>query len=305
MEVIKIKVAVISDIHGNSVALKEVIKDAEQNNVDDYVFLGDLVHDFPFGNETLEIVRSFSGKVIKGNKEQYLIEYDEEKYDWDNIQFKNNKFMYNEISKDNLEYIKRLPSSMSLEYEGVKILFVHGSPKSIEEQVHRENRKLLNKYTKELKEDVLVLGHTHEKMWYEYINNKLVISAGCCGVSPYYIGGAEYVILNIKNGKVEEVELKCVKYDIEELKQKILQSGMLEEDNVFLNLTFLGIIGKGNVRYNFFKEAKEIMTKRCGKCYKDNAKGIFQYFKLYDDDIWLDLAQKYEKYFELKIKVKG
>lgn len=95
---IKIKVAVISDIHGNSVALKAVIKDAEQNNVEDYVFLGDLVNDLPFGNETLEIVRNISNKVLKGNKEQYFIEYDKEQYDWKNIQFKTVKFMYHELS---------------------------------------------------------------------------------------------------------------------------------------------------------------------------------------------------------------
>ena len=105
---IKIKVAVISDIHGNCVALKAVLKDAERNKVDDYVFLGDLVNDLPFGNETLEMVRKYSNKILKGNKEQYLIEYDEYKYDWKNIQFRNVKFMYNELTRENLEFIKKL-----------------------------------------------------------------------------------------------------------------------------------------------------------------------------------------------------
>ena len=77
---IKIKVAVISDIHANSVALREILKDAEKKNVDEYVFLGDQVNDLPFGNETMEIVKEKSNKVLKGNKEQYIIEYDEEKY---------------------------------------------------------------------------------------------------------------------------------------------------------------------------------------------------------------------------------
>ena len=66
-EVIKIKIAIISDIHGNSVALKEILKDAKQNNVDDYIFSGDLVNELPFGNETLEIVKKYSNKVLKGN----------------------------------------------------------------------------------------------------------------------------------------------------------------------------------------------------------------------------------------------
>ena len=55
--VVTIKLAIISDIHGNCIALEEILKDAKLNNVDDYIFSGDLVNDLPFGNETLEIVK--------------------------------------------------------------------------------------------------------------------------------------------------------------------------------------------------------------------------------------------------------
>jgi hypothetical protein len=33
--------------------------------------------------------------------------------------------------------------------------------------------------------------------------------------------------------------------------------------------------------------------------HKDNATGIYKYFKLYDDEIWLKLAEKYKEYFVL------
>ena len=68
---VTIKVAIISDIHGNSVALKEVLKDAKFNNVDEYIFSGDLVNDLPFGNETLEMVEVYSHVMFPGlNKEK-------------------------------------------------------------------------------------------------------------------------------------------------------------------------------------------------------------------------------------------
>lgn len=295
---VKIKVAILSDIHGNSVALREVIKDARQNNVNEFLVLGDLVNDLPFGNETLGIIKGLTDKVLKGNKEQYLIEYDQEKYDWSNIQFRTVKFMYNELSKENLEYIKKLPHCMTVEYEGVKLLIAHGSPKSVEEQLHQENRIQLNYYTENLDADALIFGHTHDKMWYETINNKLVVNAGCLGVSPYYVGMAEYVILNIEKGKINNIDLRLVQYDIEKVKQKIIESGILLEDKVLMNLTYDGINGNGMVRYNFFKEAKEEMIKKNGKWYKDDAKGIYKYFKLFDDDIWISLAEKYKEYFE-------
>lgn len=292
-----IKVAIISDIHGNSVALKEILKDAKTNQVDDYIFSGDLVNDLPFGNETLEIVKRTSDKVLKGNKEQYLIEYEDEKYDWKNIQFNNTRFMYNELSEENRRYIRELPHAMYVEYEGVKILVAHGSPNSVEELLNRRKRDLLDKYTKDLDADCLIFGHTHEKMWYEEINNKLVINAGCAGVSPYYIGKAEYVILTIENGKIDNIDFRLVDFDIEEVKQKIIKSGILSEDKVLMNLTFCGINGNGQARNDFFHEAKAIMLEKNGKWYQDGAKGIYTYFKLYDDDIWLSLAEKYKEYF--------
>lgn len=297
---VTIKLAIISDIHGNSVALEEVLKDAKLNNVDEYIFSGDLVNDLPFGNETLEIVKKTSDKVLKGNKEQYLIEFEEEKYDWDNIQFRNTKFMYNELTHENREYIRNLPHVMNLEYEGVKLLIAHGSPKSVEELLNHRFKELIEKYVDELDADALIFGHTHEAMWYEYINDKLVLNAGCAGVSPHYIGKAEYVILSINDGKIENIDLRLVDYDIEKVKQKIIESGILEEDKVLMNLTFCGINGNGQARSNFFKEAKMTQLERSGKWYQDGAKGIYTYFKLYDDDIWTGLAKKYEEYFVFK-----
>lgn len=294
---VTIKVAIISDIHGNSVALKEVLKDAKLNNVDEYIFSGDLVNDLPFGNETLEIVKKTSDKVLKGNKEQYLIEFEEEKYDWKNIQFKNTRFMYDELTEENKAYIRKLPHCISLEYEGVKLLVAHGSPKSVEELLNRRFKDLIEKYVEELDADALIFGHTHEPMWYEYINGKLVLNAGCAGVSPHYVGKAEYVILSINNGKIENIDLRLVDYDIEKVKQKIIESGILNVDKVLMNLTFCGINGNGQARSEFFKEAKNVQLERSGKWYQEGAKGIYTYFKLYDDDIWIELGKKYEKYF--------
>ena len=292
-----IKVAIISDIHGNSIALKEVLKDAKNNNVDDYIFSGDLVNDLPFGNETLEIVKNTSDKVLKGNKEQYLIEFEDEKYDWNNIQFKNTRFMYDELTEENKAYIRNLPHCMHLEYDGVKLLVAHGSPNSVEELLNHRFKDLIEKYVDELDADALIFGHTHEAMWYEYVKGKLVLNAGCAGVSPHYIGKAEYVILSINNGKIENIDLRLVDYDIEKVKQKIIESGILKEDKVLMNLTFCGMNGNGEARSRFFREAKMTQLERSGKWYQEGAKGIYTYFKLYDDDIWLGLAKKYNEYF--------
>jgi len=296
--VIKIKVAVISDVHANIVALNEILKDCKINNVDEYMFTGDLINDLPFGNETLDIVKKLTNYVVKGNKEEYIIEYDKKKFDWDNIQFKNTIFMYNKLSKDNIEYIKKLPMKLSLSFENVNILLCHGSPNAVQELVREENYYIIDKYTKDLKEDILIIGHTHEKIWYKKVNNKIIINAGCAGVSPYNVEQAEYVILDINKNDVQ-IEKRLIKFDINKLKELIINSGILKEDKVLANLTYETIKGKGALRHSFFVEAREMMRAKNKKLYKNDATGIFTFFKLFDDDVWLSLYEKYKDEFEL------
>lgn len=298
---IKIKLAVISDIHGNIIALNKIIEDARKRNVDIFVASGDLVNELPFGNEVIDKLKEINALSIKGNKEQYFIDYDEHKYNWTNIQFQNSVFMYEKMTKENMEYIKKLPFSLSLEFENVKIKVVHGSPESITELIHRADEDLINKYTINLKEDILVLGHTHEPVWECEMNGKTVINAGCAGVSPKNIGFAEYVIIDLENGTYNIENLK-VPFNVDELRKGILESGILKKDIAFINLTYETLIGNVKLKEDFFAEAKKQMIEKGRKLKKDNVKGIYETFKLYDDDIWLSLTEKYKNEFKLKLE---
>lgn len=294
---IQIKIAIISDVHANSVALKEVLNDAKSQGVEEYIFPGDLVNDLPFGNETMEIIGNTSKYLIIGNKEEYLKEYDKEKYKWSNIQFRNSVFIYEELSKENLNLISNLPMSLDLEFEDMKLKVVHGSPKSVTEHLHETSNDLIDKYTKDLNADILICGHTHDKIWHKYVNGKLVINAGCMGVSPYYNSKAEYVILHINNKRVD-IEKRLIQYNPEDVKNKIIKCGILERDRVLMSLTYASITGNGETRYKFFKEANQAMKDINHSFYKNDAKEIFKYFKLYDDDIWIKYYNKYKSNFE-------
>ena len=292
------KIAVISDVHGNSVALKEVLLDAKRNGVEMYIFSGDLVNDLPFGNETLELMKNVTDLIIEGNKEEYLKEYNRAHYTWKNIQFQNTVFMYNELTKENLNLVCNLPETLSIEVSGVNLKIVHGSPKSVVEQIHEKDADLIDKYTKELQEDALIFGHTHEIVWHKNVNGKIIANAGCMGVSPYYKAEAEYIILHVKNKNIE-IEKRLVHYSTDEVKEKIRKCGILDADKVLMNLTYLSLIGKGKIRAEFFAEAFYEMKRLNHNLYKTDAQGIYKYFKLCDDEIWLGLYEKYKKHFEL------
>ncbi len=302
-EVRTIKVAVISDIHGNIVALEAIIKQLKKETIDAIIVLGDLCNELPFGDAVIHRLMELNAYCIKGNKEEYFLEYERRHYEWDNLQFKNTIFMYHALSEDSKEYIRNLPFDLNLTLEGATIKAVHGSPSSLYELVHQYDEEKLEKYTKNLKEDILLLGHTHDPIWTIQKNGKTVINAGCSGVSVFHIGQAEYLILNIHHGKFQ-IEKKMAKFSLETLKKKLLASGMVENEKTFINLVYLALIGKKEIRKNFYDTGKRMMEQKGKKLYREDAEGIFKTFKLFDDDVWRKLTATVEPYFLLKGKEK-
>ena len=67
--------AVLADIHGNLVALEAVVQDARRHGVDGFWVLGDSVIG-PAQNEVLYLLRALPGCMIRGNNENYLLDYD-------------------------------------------------------------------------------------------------------------------------------------------------------------------------------------------------------------------------------------
>lgn len=296
------KIAIISDIHGNHIALEEILKDAKNKDINKYIFTGDLINEFPFGNNVINQIKALQEEnnvyVVKGNREQYLIEYDEYKYKWENIQFKNTIFMRNELTDDNFEFVKKLPFMIKLEIENTSLKVFHGSIYDVSEFIHNYDDVLMEKIAKESEEDILIFGHSHQRIWRKDAFGKVFINAGCSGVSKVNPKHAEYVILSIDNKNVE-IEERNIEFDTDKLKEEILKSGILEEEKVFVNFAYLAVIGGGSFTREFFKRASEKMNERNSSMVKEDAKGVYKSFRLIDDDIWLLLADEYSEYFKL------
>lgn len=290
------KIAILSDIHGNIVALNEVLKDAKSQGVNEYIVLGDMITDFPAANEVVDIIKGLTPYVIKGNREQYLLNYEKTKNDkcWNTIQNISLIYHYHILNDENKEYIRSLPEQLVVEFEGIKIRCVHGSPYYISQALHF-NDSLMDRVFDELKEDVLVYGHLHEIVQFEKRNNKYVVHAGVVGMHNNEINKAQYTILTCSDKKVE-VEARTVEYDIEEVKEMIYKTDVLEKAKTWQNLCFYAIAKGNDIRTNFTYEAEEQMKKKyegnCPEKVEKNFIGI-------DDDIFRETSKKFEKYFLL------
>ncbi len=65
------KILVLADVHGNAEALSTVLR--RERDADTTVFLGDTVLGGPQPNETIELLRSLSGTMIRGNHDVEML----------------------------------------------------------------------------------------------------------------------------------------------------------------------------------------------------------------------------------------
>jgi predicted phosphodiesterase len=68
------RIAIISDIHGNMVALDAALADIESEHVDQIVCLGDVAEFGPHPREVLARLRALGCPVIMGNTDERLID---------------------------------------------------------------------------------------------------------------------------------------------------------------------------------------------------------------------------------------
>lgn len=175
------KIAIISDIHGNIVALKQVLDDIKSRGVTRIFCLGDLIAKGSHPKESIELIKNMCEVVIKGNCEEVITEKNATlEHVW-------NK---EKIGQDNIEYLKQLPLSYSFYMSGLKIKLIHASPNSLYNSINyydindNLNNEINNMFEyKEEKPDVVIFGHIHSPFLYKLEDKTLVnpgaVSNGC------------------------------------------------------------------------------------------------------------------------------
>ncbi|PJI09014.1 MULTISPECIES: metallophosphoesterase family protein [Clostridium] len=276
------KIAVLSDIHGNLTALNAVLKDIKKLGINKFIIAGDHIIDCPNPNEVLEKIKTLDAYIIKGNREEYLLDYYKGKHDeWNKYkQMGAILYTYNIISEDNMKYIDGLPEQLRISLPQMDdIRVVHGSPYRINEELFPDKHlERLEKTLKNLKEQVLICGHTHYA-WSKEINNKLIVNPGSVGVPFNENKSAEYAVLTWSGAKWK-VSHHQVKYDLKELQQLFLENKLFEKCQAWSRLTLQSIKEGRNVTIEFIRYA-----------YKLAQNGGVSEPKFVPNSIW-DMAEK-------------
>jgi putative phosphoesterase len=221
------RLAVISDIHGNLRALEAVMAHVSDRDVDATVNLGDCVAGPLWPRETFAMLQSLALPTVRGNHDRWALTRPPEKMP------PAGRFAQAALDQAQRQALHDLPPSLLLDGD---VLAVHGTPTSdstyLTEETH-DNRLMpasrgvvLERLGDAVGRAVVLCGHSHRQSVTQVPNGCLIVNPGTVGCpafadvptadhlehrSPH----ARYAILTRRNRRWG-VELFALDYDWED-----------------------------------------------------------------------------------------
>lgn len=219
----QMKIAFISDIHGNAEALQAVLYDIEQRNVDEIFILGDICFRGIEPKRALTIVKELNTQIIKGNADEWVVrgihkgEVPEKAF---SMMKKERDWTYAQLDEEEISYLDKLPMDLNLAFNQLNIHAFHATPNSLFEVVQPdENDQTLGEKLMVKDADLYIYGHIH-KSYIRYIDGKCLVNPGSIGLPFDSVKKASYFILELAEDSYQMSIVK-VNYDIEKVISQI------------------------------------------------------------------------------------
>ena len=238
------RIGLIADIHGNFQALEVVLRELEQEHIEQIICLGDIGSLGPQPHEVVERLRDLGCPVIMGNTDEWLLNppvVTEKHSESERILREVNAWCVEQLSSEDLAYIRTFSPTLGLPLDEKRtLLCYHGSPRSFDDVIaavtpDTEVQRMLGEQTAA----VMVGGHTHIQMIRRYQDAHLVNvgSVGLPGVnagSPelpmnHEVHWAEYGVLSLEQGRLS-IDLRRTPLDVADLLRAARRSDMPHAD---------------------------------------------------------------------------
>jgi putative phosphoesterase len=219
------KIAFISDIHGNSWALKVVLNDIKHRGISEIYDLGDSLYGPLDPKGTYHLLTDWKIESICGNQDRYI-------YESSDSTDKNStlKYVRSQLFETSIVWLMELPSYRIIHDQ---IYLCHGTPADdsgyLLEQLHDDfvgikDYNQIEVLLTDVKQKIIVCGHSHKPMLVE-TPERIIINPGSVGLPAYddelpvphkienFTPKARYCILDLsRNITVEHI---AVSYDYE------------------------------------------------------------------------------------------
>ena len=237
------KIAIISDIHGNLVALEAALAEIDRIAPDQIICLGDVFVTGPQPRGALARVRALGCPVVMGNTDEWALHPQPF-----TIRSKADQMLYDvelwgaqQLTGDDQDFIRTFQPTIEVDLGyGRSLLCFHGSPRSNTEIIRATT--LDDELTEKLGNNraaIFAGGHTHVSLL-RHFQNSLILNPGSVGL-PFVMqpdgrrvnpAWAEYALVEAGNGRLD-ITLRRVPYDLDALREAVAQSNM-PHANVYL-----------------------------------------------------------------------
>ncbi len=227
------RIALLSDIHGNAVALDAVLADmAGRGPFDQIVVAGDLVWAGPWPAEVVDRVQALGGVVIRGNTDAFFAQsLDDVPLGKNEDRYVNHMtWMQAQLGAARVAYLASLPFSHRISpAPGRDLFIVHANPLDMDRAItpntpERELDELLVDSVTTRDWDVMAFGHVHipfTRPW----RDRLLVNVSSAGLPMDGDPRAAYTILTW-DGRAWQVEHRRVFYNAPRVAFEMRNGGM-------------------------------------------------------------------------------
>ena len=222
------KIALLSDIHGNTTALEAVLEDAKRAGVEEYWLLGDVLMPGTGRRHLLNLLKELPITVqILGNWEDSLWRAMKGMLDPSRAShrylMRHCQYILEEIRPEEIEAMQSLPMQVHREISGLRVGITHHLPDKNwgRELIHIGDQKDFDRLVTNPPCDIAVYGHIHQQFFRYGSGGELILNPGSIG-QPFFLQAnlrkdlrAMYAILEFDDMGLKDVDFRRVAYDIE------------------------------------------------------------------------------------------
>ena len=222
----KHRIAILSDIHGNTTALKAVLSDAKRQEATEYWLLGDIFLPGPGENDLLALLKDLPiTATVRGNWDDCVLEALDGQYGLEDLQevqlLRMTQYLMERMDPDQIAWLRSLPMVAKKEIDGLRFSLSHNLPdKNYGSDLLVDNDtdnfdQLLDEET-----DVAVYGHVHKQLLRYGSQGQQIINPGTIGM-PYFDWEAlknhraQYAVIEVEDGELVNILFRKVSYDYE------------------------------------------------------------------------------------------
>ncbi|MGC1379527.1 MAG: metallophosphoesterase family protein [Candidatus Baltobacteraceae bacterium] len=229
------RIALLSDIHGNLLALDACLADLDaQGGAEAVVVAGDLCLNGPKPKKVLQRLEEIGAQCIRGNSDRYIADNARDG-GFSPAEATHIAWTRRDLGERWLSWLADLPFAMRIGEDDNQLLIVHANPKNDEEHIWPDAEDaVLQHFIGDERATAIAFGHLHlpyARIW----RGKLLVNVASAGLPKDGDPRACYAIFTERDGGWE-VKHRRVAFDVKKVATQLANCGIPGSDELIATL---------------------------------------------------------------------